>query len=68
VTTQFESLARSISAFEGYPDLPLVVVPHPFTTLSKPEVEELADEFAEEILSRLASDPGPASGGGERGG
>ena len=37
----------------GYPDIPIVVVPHPFTTLPDERVRELADAFQDEILGRL---------------
>lgn len=42
--------ARSL----GYPDLPMVFVPHPFETLAEEEVNRLAEEKFQEILDKVA--------------
>ncbi len=37
----------------GYPDLPLVVLPHPFETLSHETIRKIAEEKYDEILSKV---------------
>lgn len=53
VTEEFVSLFKSASRALGYPDLPTVVVPHPFETLPKEKIKQLADEKYEEIVSKI---------------
>ena len=50
VTEAFTSLAKSAAKSYGYPDLPMVVVPHPFETLPREEVRRIADAKFEEIV------------------
>ncbi len=56
VTEQFVSLAKAAARGFGYPDLPMVVVPHPFETLSIETVEQLAHEKAAEIAAGLVQE------------
>ena len=53
VTEQFVSLAKSVAKSMGYPDLPLVVVPHPFETLPHDTIRKIAEEKYDEILSKV---------------
>ena len=53
VTEQFVSLARSLSRSMGYPDLPMVVVPHPFETLPHDRIRRIAEEKFDEIVSKV---------------
>ncbi|MEK7682081.1 MAG: hypothetical protein AAB502_05575 [Chloroflexota bacterium] len=53
VTREFQSLAQTSAKSLGYPDLPMVVLPHPFETLPVDEMKRLAAEKLEEICSRL---------------
>lgn len=50
------NLARSVAESKGFPDLPMVVVPHPFETKSVEEVRRIAEEKFEEIIEK-ASQP-----------
>lgn len=58
----FVSLARSFATSQGYPDLPMVVVPHPFETRSREEICALADELFPQILAQIeeTAKPTPA--------
>lgn len=53
VTSEFVSLARFHAKARGFPDLPLVVVPHPFNTLSSDEVLRIAEEKFDELIACL---------------
>ena len=53
MTEQFVSLAKTAASGFGYPDLPMVIVPHPFETLPKDTVEQLAEEKADAIVAQL---------------
>ena len=57
-TDEFEGLARETGIAEGYPDLPMVVVPHFFEELSEEQVRLLADEKYPEVLASLTA-PSP---------
>ena len=52
VTTEFVPLAQTAAKGMGYPDLPMVILPHPFETLPPSEVKRLAEEKLDEICSR----------------
>ncbi|MBI4307781.1 MAG: hypothetical protein HY684_03135 [Chloroflexi bacterium] len=52
VTTEFVSLAKSAARALGYPDLPMVVVPHPFETLPHAQVRKIAEEKLDEIVQK----------------
>jgi hypothetical protein len=59
VTSEFKVLADSIARMWGWPDLPMAVVPHPFTNLSPEEVVALVDRHAQDILSKVVDGVGP---------
>lgn len=50
VAEAFKNLADSCAKSLGYPDLPMVVVPHPFETLSVAEVRSIAEAKFDEII------------------
>ncbi len=54
VTEEFRNLAETAARSLGYPDLPMVFVPHPFELLPEKEVERLAEEKFQEILDKVA--------------
>ena len=56
MTEEFESLAATVARSLGYPDLPMVVVPHPFEVLAEDVVERLAEAKFQEILDKVAID------------
>ena len=53
VTEEFVSLAKAIAASLKYPDLPMVVVPHPFEMLPVEQVRRLAEEKVQELVREL---------------
>lgn len=53
VTEQFVSLARAAAKSLGYPDIPLVVVPHPFETMPRDQVRALAEQKYDEIVGKV---------------
>ncbi len=53
VTEQFVSLSKSTARSRGYPDLPMVVVPHPFETLPPERIRAIADEKLDEIIQQI---------------
>lgn len=53
MTESFVSLARMVARSQSYPDLPMVIVPHPFETLSESRARQLADEKYLELVARL---------------
>jgi len=60
VTQEFVALAKTTARARGYPDLPMVVVPHPFETKPVAEVEQIAVEKADELVAKLAAPRVPA--------
>ncbi len=54
VTDKFVSLARASAKALGYPDLPLLIVPHPFETLSTERLHEIAREKVLECISLVS--------------
>ena len=55
VTAVFENLGRTAARAQGYPDLPMLVLPHPMEARPETEVHEIARaRFAE--LVRLVVD------------
>lgn len=54
VTEQFVSLAKNSAKALGYPDLPIVVVPHPFETLPRERIHQIAEEKLEEIVQKVS--------------
>jgi len=59
VTEEFVSLAKAIATSLKYPDLPMVVVPHPFEMLPVEQVRKLADEKVQELVNQMEK-PRPA--------
>lgn len=53
VTQAFVSLAKSLAKSRGYPELSMVVLPHPFETLTRETVDRFADDKFSEILANL---------------
>ncbi len=53
VTEEFKSLADTAARALGYPDLPMVVVPHPFELLPVEDIERLAEEKFQEIVQKV---------------
>ena len=54
VTEKFVSLAKASAKALGYPDLPMIVVPHPFETLPAAAIREIADEKVHELVAKSA--------------
>ncbi len=54
VTEEFTNLAQAIAKARGYPDLPMIIVPHPFETLPEQEVVELAKAKLNEVVGKLS--------------
>ena len=54
VTEQFVSLAKNSAKALGYPDLPIVVVPHPFETLPRERIRQIAEEKLDEIVQKVS--------------
>lgn len=53
VTQEFKDLADAVAQLYSYPDIPMVVLPHPFLSLPLDEVRQLAATRADEIFSHL---------------
>lgn len=63
VTEAFVTLARSLARSRGCPELPMVILPHPFETLSGAVVDRFArDKFAEILRSLTGSGTGTPAG------
>lgn len=63
VGTNFVSLAKAYAASLGYPDLPMVIVPHPFETLSRDEVRAIAERSFAAIVGAVTRADVPAAAG-----
>ena len=57
VTESFVATCRAMAALRGYDDYPLIVVPHPVTSLTLDQVHELADSVTPRIASLLTEGP-----------
>ncbi len=55
MTEVFQSLAKSVRKGAGLPDLNLVVVPHPFDTLSEEEIIAVADNLFGQTMAALTT-------------
>lgn len=55
VTKEFEPLGRACARARSYPNLPFVVLPHPFETLPPETARKLADDRFEEIVRTLVT-------------
>ena len=53
VTEAFVSIAKSLAKTRGFPDLPMVVVAHPFETLGPDVVSQFARDKFPELLTRM---------------
>ena len=53
VTEEFVDMANSVGRSLKYPQLPILVVPHPFETLPQERIREIADEKFEDIVTML---------------
>ncbi len=60
VTEKFISLAKASAKSLGYPDLPSLIVPHPFETLSPERLHEIADQKIDECVRLVCPSPRPA--------
>jgi hypothetical protein len=52
-TKVFEPLARTVSASDGMPDLPLVILPHPLNPLPDQEIHRIAGDSVTLITDAL---------------
>lgn len=57
VTSEFHPEAKFLAKARGYPNLPMVVLPHPFETLPRETILKLADEKFGEIVEALVTNP-----------
>lgn len=55
VTEEFLRLAQTSAEALGYPDLPMVVLPHPFETKTVEEARRIAEEKFEEIVQKATA-------------
>lgn len=55
MTDEFLSLAKAAAEAMGYPNLPMVVVPHPFETRPVKEVRAIAEAKFEEIIAKATA-------------
>jgi len=54
VTAVFENLARTAARAQGYPDLRLLVLPHPMESRPEAEVRAIARARFHEVVALLA--------------
>ena len=55
VTAVFENLARTAARAQGYPDLRLLVLPHPMESRPEPEVRAIARQRFADLIGLLAA-------------
>ena len=55
-TDAFEGLARMTAEAFGFPDLRMVILPHPVNVLDNDRLRELARSRVPEILEKLAEE------------
>ncbi len=58
VTSVFENLARTAARAQAYPDLRMLVLPHPMESRPEPEVRAIARERFAELVALLAAEAG----------
>jgi hypothetical protein len=63
VTEVFANLAQTAARARGYDHLATLVLPHPMETRSIDEIQRIASERANELLSLLTSAPSPSGMG-----
>jgi hypothetical protein len=56
VTAVFENLGRTAARAQGYPDLPMLVLPHPMEARPEREVREIARARLAELVRLIADD------------
>ena len=56
VTSVFENLARTAAQAQGYPELRLLVLPHPLESRPEAEVRALARARFDELIALLAGE------------
>jgi hypothetical protein len=56
VTAVFENLGRTAARAQGYPDLPMLVLPHPMESRPEPEVRDIARARFDELVRLLAAE------------
>jgi hypothetical protein len=54
VTAVFENLARTAARAQGYPDLRLLVLPHPMESRPETEIRGIVRARAADVLALLA--------------
>jgi len=54
VTSVFENLARTAARAQGYPELRILVLPHPMESRPEAEIRALARRHARALLGLLA--------------
>ena len=57
VTAVFENLGRTAARAQGYPELPMLVLPHPMESRPEPEVREIARTRFAELVRLIADEP-----------
>jgi len=62
ITEPFVATCRAMAALHGYDAYPLIVVPHPVTSLTLDQVHELADAITPRIAALLTEGPARADG------
>ena len=58
VTAVFANLARTAARAQAYPDLRMLVLPHPMEARPEAEVREIARARFAELMGLLAGDAG----------
>ncbi|MBI3964546.1 MAG: hypothetical protein HY329_02840 [Chloroflexi bacterium] len=53
VTEPFETAARAQAAARGYPDLPLIIVPHEFTWEAREQIERKIEVVLPDVVRQL---------------
>ena len=56
VTAVFENLGRTAARAQGFPDLPMLVLPHPMEARPEAEVREIARARFVELVALIADD------------
>jgi hypothetical protein len=51
VTAVFENLGRTAARAQGYPDLPMLVLPHPMESRPDAELREIARARFDELIA-----------------
>ena len=54
VTAVFENLGRTAARAQGFPDLPMLVLPHPMEARPEAEVRAIARARFEELVALIA--------------